>query len=108
MSVNADGLVSSCFLDWGRKLIIGNVSDQSTKSIWHSEKMNALRLQHLEGRRKENPVCSQCGQLTHCLPDNIDSFRSELLPIFKEYAGKISIPAPGASGRKIVPISLSD
>lgn len=108
MSVNADGLVSSCFLDWGRKLIIGNVSDQSTKSIWHSEKMNALRLQHLEGRRKENPVCSQCGQLTHCLPDNIDSFRSELLPFFREYAGNISVPPPGVMGRKIVPISLSD
>ncbi len=48
-SVNADGLVSSCFLDWGRKLVIGDVRQQSMKEIWNSERMNALRLQHLEG-----------------------------------------------------------
>ena len=37
-SVNADGLVSSCFLDWGRKLIIGDVRKQSMKEIWNSER----------------------------------------------------------------------
>ena len=37
-SVNADGLVSSCFLDWGRKLIIGDVRQQSMKEIWNSER----------------------------------------------------------------------
>ena len=30
----------------------------------------------------ENSVCSQCGQLSHCLPDNIDSYRADLLPRF--------------------------
>lgn len=104
MSINADGLVSSCFLDWGRKLIIGDVAKQSVESIWHSEKMNALRLQHLEGKRKDNPVCSQCGQLTHCLPDNIDSFRSELLPLLREYAGSVNVTPPGMSDKKSIPI----
>ena len=85
ISVNADGLVSSCFLDWGRKLVIGDVRAEKLKDIWNSEKMNALRLQHLEGRRKENHVCSKCGQLTHCLPDNIDQYRNDLLPKFKHY-----------------------
>ena len=83
-SVNADGLVSSCFLDWGRKLIIGDVREQSMKEIWNSEKMNALRLQHLEGKRRENPVCGNCGQLSHCLPDNIDVHRLMLLEKFKQ------------------------
>ena len=23
---------------------------------------------------KKNAVCSQCGQLSHCLPDNIDPY----------------------------------
>lgn len=89
MSVNADGLVSSCFLDWGRKLIIGDAREQSLRSIWHSETMNALRRQHLEGKRCQNPVCSQCGQLTHCLPDNIDEHREALLPKFLAYAGDL-------------------
>ena len=85
MAVNADGLVSSCFLDWGRKLLIGDAKKQSLKSIWNSEAMNQLRLQHLEGRRMENPVCSKCGQLTHCLPDNIDEHAPMLLQKFKAH-----------------------
>ena len=85
ISVNADGLVSSCFLDWGRKLIVGDVKQDSLKAIWHSDKMNELRRQHLEGKRKSLPVCSQCGQLSHCLPDTIDPYREELLPRFLKY-----------------------
>jgi radical SAM protein with 4Fe4S-binding SPASM domain len=95
ISVNADGLVSSCFLDWGRKLLVGDVRTQSMKDIWHSDSLNALRQQHLEGRRKQNPVCGKCGQLSHCLPDNIDAFRAELLPKFREYAGTIAAHTPG-------------
>lgn len=95
-SVSPDGLASSCFLDWGRKLVIGDVNDQSLKDIWNSDKMNALRLQHLEGKRSENPVCSNCGQLTHCLPDNIDAHRESLIPKFKDYAGHdLNVPVPG-------------
>lgn len=95
MSVNADGLVSSCFLDWGRKLIIGDVRNESLKEIWHGKNINALRMQHLEGKRKQNPVCSQCGQLSHCLPDNIDIYRDDLLPRFREYAGESSYSYQG-------------
>ena len=103
VSVNADGLVSSCFLDWGRKLLIGDLSKQSLKEVWHSKKMNTLRLQHLEGRRMENPVCSQCGQLSHCLPDNIDSYRADLLPRFLEYARDQLDDAPGSGGPQVIP-----
>ncbi|HEX7873690.1 MAG TPA: radical SAM/SPASM domain-containing protein [Sphingobium sp.] len=95
-SVNADGLVSSCFLDWGRKIIIGDARIQSMKSIWHGDKMNALRLQHLEGRRCENGTCNSCGQLTHCLPDNVDPFRPMLLDKFKTLVSiDPSVAAPG-------------
>ena len=78
-SVNADGQVSSCFLDWGRKLIIGDVRQDTMFEIWNSDKMNALRMLHLEGKRRSHPVCGSCGQLSHCLPDNIDAHRVELL-----------------------------
>lgn len=85
MSVNADGLVSSCFLDWGRKLIVGDARTVSLKEIWNSDAFDRLRLLHLEGRRGDHPVCSQCGQLSHCLPDNIDPYRQELLRKFESY-----------------------
>lgn len=81
-SVNADGLVSSCFLDWQRKLAIGNVRDQSMKEIWNSKKMNKLRLLHLNGNRKKCETCGSCGQLTHCLPDNIDKHAKLVLKNF--------------------------
>lgn len=87
MSVNADGLVSSCFLDWGRKLIIGDARTQSMRSIWNSEAMNALRLMHLEGRRHEHSVCGGCGQLTHCLPDSVDAHREVLLERVRKHVG---------------------
>jgi radical SAM protein with 4Fe4S-binding SPASM domain len=82
-AVNADGLVSSCFQDWERKLVVGDVRTQSMKSIWNSDKLNKLRLQHLEGKRKENPVCGNCGQLTHCMADDIGPYRETLLEKFK-------------------------
>ncbi len=97
-SVNADGLVSSCFLDWGRKLIIGDARTHSMREIWNSDKMNALRLQHLEGRRCENQTCGNCGQLTHCLPDNIDAHRPMLLEKFKQIVKPDpSVRAPGGT-----------
>ena len=85
MSVNADGLVSSCFLDWERRLIVGDVLEHSLREIWNSTEFNDLRLQHLEGRRNEHPVCNNCGQLTHCLPDNIDPYQPVLLERFKAH-----------------------
>lgn len=105
-SVNADGLVSSCFLDWGRKLIIGDVRTQSMEEIWNSAAMNALRLQHLEGRRRQNPVCGNCGQLSHCLPDNIDAHRQTLRDRFVASVNPDpDVTPPGGSDRKFTAVA---
>ncbi|MEI6415052.1 MAG: radical SAM protein [Pseudomonadota bacterium] len=105
ISVNADGLVSSCFLDWGRKLIVGDARKDSLKDIWHSDALNALRRQHLEGKRRQNPVCSRCGQLTHCLPDNIDAYRQQILPSFTSYAQiPDTVAVPGMQAGKSIPL----
>lgn len=97
IAINADGLVSSCFLDWGRKLLLGDVKEIGLATIWNSGEMNALRLQHLQGGRSKNPVCSQCGQLSHCLPDSIDDYRPELLTKFTKLVHDISEDIPGMS-----------
>lgn len=104
ISVNADGLVSSCFLNWGRKLIVGDVRKESLKDIWHSESMNALRRFHLDGRRTESSVCGACGQLSHCLPDNIDAFRAKIIPNFEAYAHGDLCPIPGMTVRPTIPL----
>ena len=79
MSINSDGSASACFLDWARKLIVGDAKTQNIREIWNSVAFNRLRIQNLKGKRMEHPVCSKCGQLTHCLPDNIDPYQKELL-----------------------------
>ncbi len=105
MSVNADGQVSSCFLDWRRKLTIGDVRHESLADIWRGDAMNALRLQHLQGQRHGNPVCGSCGQLTHCLPDNIDPWREKLLARFEQTVHVPSgTPTPGMTTPRVIPL----
>ena len=78
-SINSDGLSSVCFLDWGRKMIVGDVREQSVKEIWNGGQLKAYRKMFLEGGRKKHPQCGNCGQMTHGLPDDIDPYRQGLL-----------------------------
>ena len=79
LSVNSDGLASVCFLDWGRKLIIGDTKAQCVTEIWRGQKIKEFQKFFLEGKRKEHPVCGSCGQMTHGMVDNLDSHRKQLL-----------------------------
>ena len=81
-SINPEGTASLCFLDWGRKLLIGDVNNQSVKQIWEGEEMRKYRLMFLKGDRKNHPVCGGCGQMTHGQPDNIDPFADQLIKKF--------------------------
>lgn len=79
LAVNSDGSVSLCFLDWARKLPVGDLRNESLMEIWKGETLRQHQIAHLQGKRKENEVCGQCGQLSHCMPDNIDPYADELL-----------------------------
>ncbi|MCP4292702.1 MAG: NAD-dependent epimerase/dehydratase family protein [bacterium] len=79
LAINADGITSLCFLDWARKLVLGDIRNESLLSIWNGDKLHNHRVAHLEGRRKEDEFCAECGQLSHCSPDNIDPFASRVL-----------------------------
>jgi len=79
LSVNSDGKVSLCFLDWARQLIIGDLGHESFRDIWTGHKLFEYRKLHLQKRRKEHPICGECGQLSHCLPDDIDAHADVLL-----------------------------
>ena len=78
-SINSDGSASACFLDWSRKLIVGDAKKESVKDIWKGEKLFNLQKMFLEKKRKEHSVCKDCGQLTHGLPDDIDGYADKLL-----------------------------
>jgi MoaA/NifB/PqqE/SkfB family radical SAM enzyme len=78
-SINSDGLASLCFLDWSRKLLIGDVNTMSLKEIWGGEKLRDYQTMFLLKKRKQHPVCRECGQLSHGLPDDIDAYAETLL-----------------------------
>jgi MoaA/NifB/PqqE/SkfB family radical SAM enzyme len=78
-SINSDGSASLCFLDWSRKLIIGDVSKESVKDIWQGDKLLEYQKMFLRQVRKQHPICGQCGQLSHALPDDIDEYAEMLL-----------------------------
>lgn len=78
-SVNSDGTASTCFLDWSRKLIIGDTKIQSVRDIWNGNKLFEYQKLFLSMKRKGWPVCGECGQLSHGQPDNIDPYADELL-----------------------------
>lgn len=79
ITINVDGTVSACYLDWEHKLIVGDITRNSFKDIWMGELMQDLRRLHLRKRRCENSVCHKCGQLTYGAADNIDEFAEDLL-----------------------------
>jgi MoaA/NifB/PqqE/SkfB family radical SAM enzyme len=79
LSINSDGSISLCFLDWARQLIVGDVKKQSVKDVWNGKLTLDYRKMHLLRKRKGHPICGVCGQLSHGLPDNIDPFAGRLL-----------------------------
>lgn len=83
-SINSDGLASICFLDWSKKMIIGDAKSQSVKDIWQGQPLKEFQKMFLRKERKNHQICKDCGQLTHGLPDNIDEFADELLKRFKK------------------------
>ncbi len=79
IAVNSNGTVSLCFLDWSRKLILGDCHTDKIKDIWNGKEMRDYQELFLKGERKQHPICAECGQLKQGQPDDIDAFREELL-----------------------------
>jgi len=77
--VQFNGEVSACFLDWNRKLIIGDVKEQSLVDIWNSDRMNNLRKLMLRMLRFSHPICKSCQQLVSGQPVDLDKYSEDLL-----------------------------
>lgn len=78
LSINSDGTVSLCFLDWQRKLFLGDLKQQSFSEIWNGDLLRDYRRMMLRGDRCRHPICGECGQLSYGAPDNIDKFAAEI------------------------------
>lgn len=71
-SINSNGTVSLCFLDWNHKMILGDLNDTDFKDIWCGNALRDIRINHLVNHRMTYPLCKECGQLSHGAPDDID------------------------------------
>ncbi len=55
---NGDALL--CCMDWRRKVVLGNVGQQSIREIWQGEPYQHYRRLHEEGRVAELRLCNDC------------------------------------------------
>ena len=78
MMIHANGSVSSCFLDWNRKNIIGDINNKSLKDIWNGESLKHLRKNHLLNHREKHEICKDCKQLIYGQADNIDDCTTKI------------------------------
>jgi MoaA/NifB/PqqE/SkfB family radical SAM enzyme len=76
-TAHADGQVSVCFLDWDKRMIIGDARHQSMKKIWDSDAFKKFRVDMLRG--ETNNICSGCDQLKRGMPVNLDAQAEEIL-----------------------------
>lgn len=76
---NCDGTTSPCTLDWPRKVVIGNVNEQSVKSIWEGRSLHNLRVAMLKGRRKDVNFCKNCSAPMVCVNEDFDPHAEKVL-----------------------------
>lgn len=60
MYIGYNGDVLLCCMDWRRRVVLGNTSQQSLREIWQGEKYEHYRRLHEEGRFDELELCSTC------------------------------------------------
>jgi MoaA/NifB/PqqE/SkfB family radical SAM enzyme len=79
ITVNSDGTVSACYVDWNRKLLLGDLNNESLAEIWNGDKLRDLRLRHLRLELPNIPVCSGCNEIKMNQIETIDEDRKEVL-----------------------------
>ena len=77
--VQFDGEVSACFLDWNRKIVVGNIFQKPLNKIWNDHPIQNLRVQMLMKDRQNIDICKNCDQLKAGEPINIDHIAEDLL-----------------------------
>lgn len=78
LTINFDGTVSVCCVDWSHSTVVGDLRENSLVSIWRGAKLQEFRKMHLEKRRFENRACGNCDYL-NTLQDNLDNDAESIL-----------------------------
>lgn len=82
MFICPDGTCALCNADWYREEIIGDVSKQSLRDIWHGDALKEIQKMHLRKERKSIELCGKCGNIINIPVDDIDDYSSAILKRF--------------------------
>ncbi len=77
--INSDGDVTACCADWKRKLVFGNLEEESLQEIWAGNKLKAFWIQMLKGNKNKYEMCAKCLLPMYDCNDNIDDFAQIIL-----------------------------
>ena len=76
---NFDGTTSPCTLDWGKQVLIGDVSKESALEIWQGKRLKDLQIRLLKKERDNIPFCDKCLAPVVCCLENLDDHTEMLL-----------------------------
>jgi len=60
LSVDWDGKVTACCGDYNRKMVVGDIHENTLAEIWNCDKLNRYRKMLSEMRHAELPLCRNC------------------------------------------------
>jgi radical SAM protein with 4Fe4S-binding SPASM domain len=85
LSVNFNGNVSICCVDWSHKTLVGDLKKESLKEIWNGDKLQKFRTIHLKKEKYKIEACKECHYLkgTNQLA-NLDETAEKLLKDYYE------------------------
>ena len=83
LSVNAEGIISPCCIDWRHELPFGNANSQSLFDIWNGTAYREFYIQQLTSSRQSILPCRNCGYPDFVAMDNIDAFQNVILQKLK-------------------------
>jgi MoaA/NifB/PqqE/SkfB family radical SAM enzyme len=85
--INADLRVTVCCVDWEKATVVGDLSRQSLREIWHGAALREFQLTHLRGERHTLSACRSCTYL-HTAPDDLSALSAP------EFASRLAASEP--------------
>lgn len=82
LMIHSNGEVSPCCVDYGHKLIVGNINKESFKGIWNGEILQNLRRNILKNDMQKNSLCSCCTYPQYGASVDITPYREKLIKLY--------------------------
>jgi len=60
MYIGYNGDVLLCCMDWRRRVVLGNVRNQTLREVWHSARYREYRRLQTQNRSKDLELCADC------------------------------------------------